>query len=29
MGHLNCYGATADKALKKAEGAWATLSRRG
>ncbi len=27
MGHLNCYGATADEALKKAEKAWALLAR--
>jgi 5-(carboxyamino)imidazole ribonucleotide synthase len=27
MGHLNCYGATADEALKKAETAWRTLGR--
>ena len=25
MGHLNCYGASADKALKKAEAAWQAL----
>ncbi|HET7041173.1 MAG TPA: 5-(carboxyamino)imidazole ribonucleotide synthase, partial [Gemmatimonadales bacterium] len=25
MGHLNCYGATADEALKKAEEAWGRL----
>ena len=27
MGHLNCYGATAGEALKKAEEAWAKLGR--
>ena len=27
MGHLNCYGATADEALAKAEAAWAILAR--
>jgi 5-(carboxyamino)imidazole ribonucleotide synthase len=27
MGHLNCYGATADEALAKAEAAWSTLAK--
>ncbi|HVX89481.1 MAG TPA: 5-(carboxyamino)imidazole ribonucleotide synthase, partial [Gemmatimonadales bacterium] len=27
MGHLNCYGATADEALRKAEEAWGRLAR--
>jgi len=27
MGHLNCYGATADEALQKAEAAWGILAR--
>jgi 5-(carboxyamino)imidazole ribonucleotide synthase len=27
MGHLNCYGATADEALQKAEEAWGKLAR--
>ena len=27
MGHLNCYGATADEALKNAEAAFQRLAR--